>query len=139
MELLKLKPIFLPLKVFRYKSYLMHHFQLLNSLFLFQVFLEVTIVFHSSLQAIMLIPTMTLINPSHYQHYCRIYQIIFYSSFSKIEISPCITFVLYLLFVLFFFKGCLWYCRRSMCHINIISIWIEDDVIGLVRHARLSI
>ena len=61
----------------------MHHFQLLNSLFLFQVFLEVTIVFPSSLQAIMLIPTMTLINPSHYQHYCRIFQIIFYSSFSN--------------------------------------------------------
>ena len=73
----------------------MHHFQLLNSLFLFQVFLEVTIVSHSSLQAIMLIPTMTLINPSHYQHYCRIFQIIFYSSFSY--------FLLYLLFVLFFF------------------------------------
>ena len=59
----------------------MHHFQLLNSLFLFQVFLEITIVLHSSLQAIMLIPTMTLINPSHYQNYCRIFQIIFYSSF----------------------------------------------------------
>ena len=64
----------------------MHHFQLLNSLFLFQVFLEVTIVFHSSLQAIMLIPTTTLINPSHYQHYCRIFQIIFYSSFSNFAV-----------------------------------------------------
>ena len=71
----------------------MHHFQLLNSLFLFQVFLEVTIVSHSSLQAIMLIPTMTLINPSHYQHYCRIIQIIFYLSFSDSLYNICAVFI----------------------------------------------